>query len=117
MCFFVLILMPFILQSLLPLDSDGTVPLMSTGYMCVDGWSKKLYNPAGLKVITREFTHQSSLSPVDIRGGKRTADHVDILGNYQVTKDLLAIVAGRDGDGLEEQIYSKIKEYSAKVDL
>lgn len=98
-------------------DGDGTVPLMSTGYMCVDGWSKKLYNPAGLKVITREFTHQSSLSPVDIRGGKRTADHVDILGNYQVTKDLLAIVAGRDGDGLEEQIYSKIKEYSAKVDL
>jgi phospholipid:diacylglycerol acyltransferase len=90
---------------------------MSTGYMCVDGWSKKLYNPAGVKVITREFTHRSSLSPVDIRGGKRTADHVDILGNYQVTKDLLAIVAGRDGDGLDEQIYSKIKEYSAKVDL
>ncbi|KAF9117839.1 hypothetical protein BGX30_005023 [Mortierella sp. GBA39] len=98
-------------------DGDGTVPLMSTGYMCVDGWSKKLYNPAGVKVITREFTHQSSLSPVDIRGGKRTADHVDILGNYQVTKDLLAIVAGRDGDGLEEQIYSKIKEYSANVDI
>ncbi|KAG0218075.1 hypothetical protein BGX33_008609 [Mortierella sp. NVP41] len=98
-------------------DGDGTVPLLSTGYMCVDGWSKKLYNPAGIKVITREFTHQSSLSPVDIRGGKRTADHVDILGNYQVTKDLLAIVAGRDGDGLQEQIYSKIKEYSAKIDL
>ncbi|KAF9131114.1 hypothetical protein BGW39_002198 [Mortierella sp. 14UC] len=98
-------------------DGDGTVPLLSTGYMCVDGWSKKLYNPSGLKVITREFTHQSSLSPVDIRGGKRTADHVDILGNYQVTKDLLAIVAGRDGEGLEEQIYSKIKEYSAKVDI
>ncbi|KAG0051321.1 hypothetical protein BGZ83_003851 [Gryganskiella cystojenkinii] len=98
-------------------DGDGTVPLLSTGYMCVEGWKKKLYNPAGVYVITREFTHRSSPSPVDIRGGKRTADHVDILGNYQVTKDLLAIVAGRDGEGLEEQIYSKIREYSAKVDL
>ncbi|KAF9194642.1 hypothetical protein BGZ51_008573 [Haplosporangium sp. Z 767] len=98
-------------------DGDGTVPLLSTGYMCVEGWSKKLYNPAGIKVITREFTHQSSPSPVDIRGGKRTADHVDILGNYQVTKDLLSIVAGRDGEGLEEQIFSKIREYSSKVDL
>ncbi|KAG0370251.1 Lecithin:cholesterol acyltransferase-domain-containing protein [Gamsiella multidivaricata] len=98
-------------------DGDGTVPLLSTGYMCVEGWKKKLYNPTGIKVITREFTHQSSPSPVDIRGGKRTADHVDILGNYQVTKDLLAIVAGRDGDGLEEQIFSKIREYSDKVDL
>ncbi|KAF9344787.1 hypothetical protein BGX26_003907 [Mortierella sp. AD094] len=98
-------------------DGDGTVPLLSTGYMCVEGWKKKLYNPAGINVITREYTHQSSPSPVDIRGGKRTADHVDILGNFQVTKDLLAIVAGRDGDGLEEQIFSKIREYSAKVDL
>lgn len=83
----------------------------------MDGWKKKLYNPSGSKIITREFTHQSSPSPVDIRGGKRTADHVDILGNFQVTKDLLAIVAGRDGDGLEEQIFSKIRDYSAKVDL
>lgn len=85
--------------------------------MCVEGWNKKLYNPSGVKVITREFTHKSSPSPVDIRGGKKTADHVDILGNFQVTMDLLAIAAGRDGDGLEEQIYSNIREYSAKVDL
>lgn len=85
--------------------------------MCVEGWNKKLYNPSGVKVITREFTHKSSPSPVDIRGGKKTADHVDILGNFQVTMDLLAIVAGRDGDGLQEQIYSKIREYSARVDL
>ncbi|KAG0097158.1 hypothetical protein BGZ93_003318 [Podila epicladia] len=98
-------------------DGDGTVPLLSTGYMCVEGWNKKLYNPSGVKVITREFTHKSSPSPVDIRGGKKTADHVDILGNFQVTKDLLAIAAGRDGDGLNEQIYSRIRQYSAKVDL
>ncbi|KAF9436463.1 hypothetical protein BGZ76_003924 [Entomortierella beljakovae] len=98
-------------------DGDGTVPLLSTGYMCVEGWKKKLYNPAGLNVITREFTHQSSPSPVDLRGGKKTADHVDILGNFQVTRDILTIAAGRDGDGLEEQIFSKIREYSAKVDI
>ncbi|KAG0244780.1 hypothetical protein BGW41_006338 [Actinomortierella wolfii] len=99
-------------------DGDGTVPLLSMGYMCVDGWKKELYNPSNMPVITREYTHQLSASPVDIRGGKRTADHVDILGNFEVTKDLLAIVANRDGDeGLPEVIYSKIREYSAKVEL
>ncbi|KAF9579305.1 hypothetical protein BGW38_004492 [Lunasporangiospora selenospora] len=98
-------------------DGDGTVPLLSTGYMCVEGWKKEVYNPSKMKVITREFTHYSSPSPVDIRGGKRTADHVDILGNFQVTKDLLTIAAGRDGDGLDEQIFSKIREYADKVDL
>ncbi|KAF9166350.1 hypothetical protein DFQ26_008145 [Actinomortierella ambigua] len=99
-------------------DGDGTVPLLSTGYMCVDGWKKDLYNPSKSPVITREYSHRLSASPVDIRGGKRTADHVDILGNYEVTKDLLAIVANRDGEeGLPEVIFSKIREYSAKIDL
>jgi phospholipid:diacylglycerol acyltransferase len=60
------------------------VPLISLGYMCVEGWKKKLYNPAGIKVITREYYHEVA-SALDFRGGTKTADHVDILGNYALT--------------------------------
>jgi len=63
---------------------DGTVPLISLGYMCDKGWKDSLYNPAGIKVITREYYHETA-SSFDLRGGSKTADHVDILGNYAVT--------------------------------
>ncbi|CAG8699261.1 6762_t:CDS:2, partial [Acaulospora colombiana] len=65
-------------------EGDGTVPLLSLGYMCTTGWRNPLYNPAGIKVITREFEHETAPS-LDLRGGTKTADHVDILGNYALT--------------------------------
>jgi phospholipid:diacylglycerol acyltransferase len=52
--------------------------------MCVKGWKNPLYNPAGIKIITREFQHQVGPA-LDLRGGEKTADHVDILGNYELT--------------------------------
>eukprot|EP01029_Cantina_marsupialis_P029544 TRINITY_DN781821_c0_g1_i1.p1 TRINITY_DN781821_c0_g1~~TRINITY_DN781821_c0_g1_i1.p1 ORF type:complete len:804 (-),score=207.62 TRINITY_DN781821_c0_g1_i1:224-2635(-) len=39
-------------------EGDGTVPLLSLGYMCRDGWQRKHLNPAGVKVITREYEHK-----------------------------------------------------------
>ena len=55
-------------------DGDGTVPLESLGYMCVEGWKKggKL-NPAAASVVTREYVHSPDGSA---RGGSDTADHV-----------------------------------------
>ncbi|KAK9767873.1 phospholipid:diacylglycerol acyltransferase [Basidiobolus ranarum] len=94
-------------------DGDGTVPLISLGYMCSSGWKKPLYNPSGIKIVTREFEHE--LTKFDLRGGVKTADHVDILGNYALTEDLLRIVSGKDED-LDDIIHSKILEYSANVD-
>jgi phospholipid:diacylglycerol acyltransferase len=35
-------------------EGDGTVSLLSLGAMCVDGWQRKRYNPAGIKVVTVE---------------------------------------------------------------
>lgn len=35
-------------------DGDGTVPLVSLGYMCVDGWKWDRYNPSNSPVVTRE---------------------------------------------------------------
>jgi phospholipid:diacylglycerol acyltransferase len=48
------------------------------------------------------------------RGGPNTADHVDILGRSSLN-DLILRVAGGKGERIEETIFSKIKEYSAKV--
>src|SRR5688572_18900793 len=38
---------------------DGTVPLISLGYMCHSGWQSKVYNPHGMRVITREYQRKS----------------------------------------------------------
>ena len=35
-------------------EGDGTVSLLSLGAMCVDGWKRKRWNPAGMKVVTIE---------------------------------------------------------------
>jgi phospholipid:diacylglycerol acyltransferase len=66
-------------------DSDGTVPLLSLGYMCIDGWRIPRYNPAGIPVYTREYLHQPTSIVRDLRGGAGSAEHVDILGNAELT--------------------------------
>jgi phospholipid:diacylglycerol acyltransferase len=35
-------------------EGDGTVSLVSLGAMCVEGWARKRWNPAGIKVTTVE---------------------------------------------------------------
>lgn len=35
-------------------EGDGTVSLLSLGAMCVEGWQKKRWNPAGMRVVTVE---------------------------------------------------------------
>lgn len=35
-------------------EGDGTVSLLSLGAMCVEGWKRKRWNPAGMEVITVE---------------------------------------------------------------
>ena len=35
-------------------EGDGTVSLLSLGAMCVEGWKRARWNPAGIKVTTVE---------------------------------------------------------------
>jgi phospholipid:diacylglycerol acyltransferase len=35
-------------------EGDGTVSLVSLGAMCVEGWTRKRWNPAGIKITTVE---------------------------------------------------------------
>ena len=67
---------------------DGTVPALSLGYMCAPsgGWTKHadLYNPAHIPVVLKEYKHEESESKLDVRGGRKAGDHVDILGNWEM---------------------------------
>jgi len=51
-------------------EGDGTVSLLSSGYMCSKGWKMKRYNPAGVQIKTYEMPHEPDrFSP---RGGPNT---------------------------------------------
>ncbi len=120
-------------HGVIPGEGDGTVPLLSNGYMCAKGWHIKRFNPAGVKIKVYEMPHEPDrFSP---RGGPNTGeltlnfsvlillplltsigDHVDILGRASLN-DLILRIAGGKGDQIEENYVSNIREYSEKVKI
>ncbi|KAJ2882550.1 phospholipid:diacylglycerol acyltransferase [Coemansia asiatica] len=97
-------------------EGDGTVPLLSLGYMCADGWRKPLFNPHGVRIVTREFVHNPSAAFKDIRGGASASDHINILGNHEVTADILRVVSG-NGHMVQDQFNSNIRKYSSRIKI
>ncbi|GAA5803772.1 hypothetical protein HPULCUR_009256 [Helicostylum pulchrum] len=99
---------------------DGTVPVLSLGYMCAPsgGWTKHadLYNPGHSPVVLKEYVHEQSDSKLDVRGGSKAGDHVDILGNWEMTLDLLQIVSNK-GNNVTERIISNIESYVQKIHI
>ena len=95
-------------------EGDGTVNLLSTGYMCAKGWGMKRYNPGGAKVIVHEMPHEPDR--FSARGGANTADHVDILGRSSLN-DLILRIAGGKGDLVEEHVVSNIRKYADRIDI
>jgi len=100
-------------------DGDGSVPLLSLGYICVDRWTDKHsgLNPSGSPVTTREYKHQSEFVVDDLmRGGPRSSDHVDILGNHYMTADFLRIVTNWEPDEVQQnRIVSDIEKIAADI--
>ncbi|KAK5168818.1 phospholipid:diacylglycerol acyltransferase [Saxophila tyrrhenica] len=95
-------------------EGDGTVNLLSSGYMCSKGWKIDRYNPAKIPVITYEMPHEPDrFSP---RGGPNTGDHVDILGRSSLN-DLILRVAGGKGHTITDTIYSNIRDYAKRVKI
>ncbi|KAL2268136.1 hypothetical protein VTJ83DRAFT_2982 [Remersonia thermophila] len=93
-------------------EGDGTVNLMSMGYMCNKGWKIKRYNPANAQITVVEMEHEPDrFNP---RGGPKTADHVDILGRKNLNEFILRIAAGQ-GATIQNQIISNILEYAEKA--
>ena len=94
-------------------EGDGTVNIVSLGYMCNKGWKDiRRYNPAGVKVTVVEMPHEPEM--FNPRGGPNTADHVDILGRQSLNELILRVVAGR-GEDIQESVVSDIKKYAEKV--
>ena len=95
-------------------EGDGTVNLLSSGYMCNKGWHMDRYNPGGAKITVVEMPHEPErFNP---RGGPKTADHVDILGRQNLNELILKVAAGK-GDTITDYIVSNIHEYAAKVKI
>ncbi|KAI0157059.1 LACT-domain-containing protein [Hypoxylon sp. FL1284] len=95
-------------------EGDGTVNLISSGYMCSKGWHMKRYNPAGAQITVVEMPHEPErFNP---RGGPNTADHVDILGRQNLNELVLRVAAGK-GFMIEDNIVSNIREYADKVKI
>ncbi|KAH9586396.1 Lecithin:cholesterol/phospholipid:diacylglycerol acyltransferase [Trypanosoma melophagium] len=93
-------------------NGDGTVPLLSLGYMCraKNGWKSNTG-----RVVTREYKDITANS-MGIRGGVASGDHVDILGNHELIETVLKIVSGNAEEGeLEDRIYSDIDKRIAEM--
>lgn len=96
-------------------EGDGTVNLLSTGYMCSEGWRNiKRYNPAGIKITTYEMPHEPDR--YNPRGGPNTGDHVDILGRASLN-DLILRIAGGHGESIEDNFVSRIWEVAKRVQI
>ncbi|KAG8885161.1 hypothetical protein FRB97_001979 [Tulasnella sp. 331] len=108
-------------------EGDGTVPTISLGAMCVDGWKRKRYNPAGIKTVTYEVRYPAFSGGIariliqflqmehrpesmDIRGGATTADHIDILGSRALNEIVLKVAAGSAED--VEDHFVSVSEFS-----
>ncbi|KAG4304585.1 hypothetical protein PORY_001978 [Pneumocystis oryctolagi] len=87
-------------------EGDGTVNILSTGFMCVKGWKqRRCNNPANISIIVHEMLHQPDR--LGLRGGSKTADHELIL----------RIVSGNADTILENKILSNIRHYSDQINI
>ncbi|KAG7888428.1 hypothetical protein KL936_003640 [Ogataea polymorpha] len=102
-------------QSVLLSDGDGTVSLM-THTMC-HKWSQEgdnMYNPGNSKVTIVEMKHEPDR--FDIRGGAKTAEHVDILGSAELNEMVLRVASGR-GDTINSTYVTKLHDVINELDF
>lgn len=93
-------------------DGDGTVPLM-THAMC-HKWKKGIspYNPAGINVTIVEMKHQPDR--FDIRGGPKSAEHVDILGSAELNEYILKVAAGK-GEIIPSKQHTELNKWVDRI--
>ena len=99
----------------LSVDGDGSIPLVSLGYACASPWRTKSKNPSAIPIKIREYQH---LPKTLIEGGFQgvtEGEHVNIMGNVDMIRDVLTVVTGH-GDALEERITSDLPNIVRKID-
>eukprot|EP00127_Corallochytrium_limacisporum_P001329 Clim_evm19s51 gene=Clim_evmTU19s51 len=91
-------------------DGDATVPLLSLSYPCVSLWNGTTpHNPSGMKIVTKEYPNAASAMGA-LLGNQETGDHIGILGNQELQKDLAFIAAGHN-----EEVQTRVE--SAAYDI
>ncbi|KAK7473039.1 phospholipid:diacylglycerol acyltransferase [Stygiomarasmius scandens] len=93
-------------------EGDGTVSLISLGAMCVEGWKRPRWNPAGINVTTVELPHRPV--PALPRGGANTSEHVDVLGSTALNEIIVKVATGA-GDEIKENFVSDIRKYARRI--
>ncbi|AOA62882.1 Acyltransferase [Komagataella phaffii CBS 7435] len=101
-------------DSVLMADGDGTVSLMTHSMCHIWKQANSVYNPGNSKVKIVEIDHEPDR--FDIRGGAKTAEHVDILGSAELNELVLLVAAGK-GDQIKEKIVSNLKEIVDNLEL
>lgn len=97
---------------------DGTVPLVSLGFVPYLWAHSSRHNPGRAKIVVREYSHRISSVFEEIRtqtllrGGLASADHVDLMGNQELIGDILSIVMDKK---LEDHIHSNITAISKGI--
>ena len=101
-------------------DGDGSVALLSLGYMC-QKWKepRNKHNPHRVKVYTREKMHKGTAQIRDPgRGGPDSGEHCDILGNDGTLEDVVRIATdfGVDIHVNHDEIKSDLKRIMDEID-
>ncbi|CCH41105.1 phospholipid:diacylglycerol acyltransferase [Wickerhamomyces ciferrii] len=94
-------------------DGDGTIPVL-THAMCHKWKTSPNYNPGNSQVKIVEMKHDPDR--FDIRGGAKTAEHVDILGSAELNELVLKVASGRD-DLITERVITNMTEWVANMDF
>ncbi|KAJ8598763.1 hypothetical protein CTAYLR_009868 [Chrysophaeum taylorii] len=107
-------------------NGDGTVPLLSLGFMCARGWASTSLNPARMRVLTKEYVHEdlpareAMSRPLEFVQGlanEKDADHITILGNRELIADVIDIVLGGHTTLVKSHVSSDICALAARVPL
>eukprot|EP00388_Colpodella_angusta_P007617 GDKJ01021414.1.p1 GENE.GDKJ01021414.1~~GDKJ01021414.1.p1 ORF type:complete len:922 (+),score=201.82 GDKJ01021414.1:416-2767(+) len=98
-------------------EGDATVPLISLALPPRALWKgKTFWNPANVTSIVKEYPYESSTPVYEVRGGRKAADHVNIMGNFELIGDIINIVTGHH-EKVEERIVSGIDRIVKRVNL
>ena len=95
-------------------NGDGTVPIMSHAMCHKWAQGQSAYNPAGINVTVIEIKHEPDR--FDIRGGAKTADHVDILGSAELNEYILKI-AGGYGDTIPTKVHTNMTKWVENINF
>jgi phospholipid:diacylglycerol acyltransferase len=124
-------------------DGDGSIPLVSLGYVCAEAWRDNSrvsqsgknagdgngtaasgprsvfasrLNPSGASVTIREYHHRAlGVWGGGIQEGPGSGDHVNIMGNHDMIRDVIEAVTGHGGE-MEERVFSDVFELARNVE-